>query len=298
MQVKVVFVSNFFNHHQSSFSHYMDILTGHSYRFIATEPMEEERKTMGWGNIQIPDYVSNFYDDPEECTNIINEAGVVVFGSAPDELFLHRLKRNKLTFMYSERLYKTGYQAWKLPVRLVRFWNKYGKYKNLHLLCASAFSAADYAKTRTFLGKTYKWGYFPPFETQESAEVLLRQKPTDVIELLYVSRLIPLKHPELPLQVAAKLMEEKIPFHMTMVGNGELKQKVEETVASNHLSNHITLIDSMPSDMVRKYMDKANIFLFTSDRNEGWGAVMNESMGSACAVVASSEIGAVPFLKI
>ena len=172
--MKVVFVSNFFNHHQSSFSHYMDILTGHSYRFVATEPMEEERKTMGWGNIQIPDYVSNFYDDPEECTNIINEADVVVFGSAPDELFLHRLKRNKLTFMYSERLYKTGYQAWKLPVRLVRFWNKYGKYKNLHLLCASAFSAADYAKTRTFLGKTYKWGYFPPFETQESAEVLLR----------------------------------------------------------------------------------------------------------------------------
>ena len=43
-------------------------------------------------------------------------------------------------------------------------------------------------------------------------------------------------------------------------------------------------------------MNRSNIFLFTSDSHEGWGAVMNESMGSACAVVASSEIGSVPFL--
>ena len=36
--------------------------------------------------------------------------------------------------------------------------------------------------------------------------------------------------------------------------------------------------------------------MFTSDKQEGWGAVLNESMNSGCAVVASHEIGAVPFL--
>jgi glycosyltransferase involved in cell wall biosynthesis len=36
--------------------------------------------------------------------------------------------------------------------------------------------------------------------------------------------------------------------------------------------------------------------LFTSDRNEGWGAVLNESMANGCAVVASNLIGSVPFL--
>lgn len=41
---------------------------------------------------------------------------------------------------------------------------------------------------------------------------------------------------------------------------------------------------------------KAGIYLFTSDRNEGWGAVLNESMKSGCAVVASHAIGAVPYL--
>ena len=43
-------------------------------------------------------------------------------------------------------------------------------------------------------------------------------------------------------------------------------------------------------------MEKSEIFIFTSDRNEGWGAVLNESMNSACAVVANSAIGSVPFL--
>lgn len=294
--MKIAFVSNYFNHHQSSFCHYMDKLTDHGYRFIATEPMEEERRAMGWGNIQIPDYVMNYYDSPAECADFINQADVVVFGSAPYGLFIPRLKKKKLTFLYSERLYKAGYQAWKLPVRLVRFWKKYGRFQNLYLLCASAFSAADYAKTFTFLGKTYKWGYFPPFEKRENPEELLQQKPTDVVELLYVSRLIPLKHPELPLQVAAKLKEEQIPFHLTMVGNGELKQTVEQTIAGYHLDEQVTMIDSLSPDQVRNYMDKANIFLFTSDKHEGWGAVLNESMGSGCAVVASSEIGAVPFL--
>ena len=43
-------------------------------------------------------------------------------------------------------------------------------------------------------------------------------------------------------------------------------------------------------------MEQSQIFLFTSYRNEGWGAVLNESLNSGCAVVASHAIGSVPFL--
>ena len=294
--MKVVFVSNYFNHHQSSFSRYMDELTGHNYHFIATAPMDEERKAMGWGGISVPNFVLDYNENIPACTALINEADVVIFGSAPYGLFEPRLKAGKLTFVYSERLYKTGYQAWKLPVRIWRFWKKYGRYKNLYLLCASAFASYDYSRSLTFLNKSYKWGYFPPFEAKESVQDLIKHKPVDAVELLYVSRLIPLKHPELPLQVAAKLKQEDIPFHLTMVGKGELQGKVEEMIKIYQLEDRVTMIESLPADQVKDYMERANIFMFTSDRNEGWGAVMNESMGSACAVVASSEIGSVPFL--
>ena len=52
----------------------------------------------------------------------------------------------------------------------------------------------------------------------------------------------------------------------------------------------------MPNEDVISYMKKANVFLFTSDIREGWGAVLNEAMNSACAVVANKNIGSVPYL--
>ena len=43
-------------------------------------------------------------------------------------------------------------------------------------------------------------------------------------------------------------------------------------------------------------MEKAKIFICTSDQNERWGAVINEAMNSGCQVVANKYIGSVPFL--
>ena len=43
-------------------------------------------------------------------------------------------------------------------------------------------------------------------------------------------------------------------------------------------------------------MREHDIFLFTSDKNEGWGVVLNEAMGQVCCPVASNQIGATPFL--
>ena len=43
-------------------------------------------------------------------------------------------------------------------------------------------------------------------------------------------------------------------------------------------------------------MEQSQIFLFTSDYGEGWGAVLNESMNSGCAVIASCAAGSTPYL--
>ena len=59
---------------------------------------------------------------------------------------------------------------------------------------------------------------------------------------------------------------------------------------------YVTFLGSMKPSQVRSHMEQAGIYLFTSDRQEGWGAVLNESMNSGCAVVASHAIGAVPYL--
>jgi len=62
------------------------------------------------------------------------------------------------------------------------------------------------------------------------------------------------------------------------------------------MEERVSMLGSMNAEQVREHMEKAAIFIATSDYHEGWGAVINEAMNSGCAVVASSAMGAVPFM--
>ena len=62
------------------------------------------------------------------------------------------------------------------------------------------------------------------------------------------------------------------------------------------LENEVSLLGAVPPNEVRMYMENSEVYLFTSDRNEGWGVVLNEAFNSCCAVVANKSIGSVPFM--
>ena len=85
-------------------------------------------------------------------------------------------------------------------------------------------------------------------------------------------------------------------FHMDVIGGGEYEDLVKSLVAKYELEDVVTLHGFKKPEEVREYMEKASIYLITSDRNEGWGAVVNEAMNSGCAVVGNHMIGAVPYL--
>ena len=71
---------------------------------------------------------------------------------------------------------------------------------------------------------------------------------------------------------------------------------IKDMIGEKNLQNYVHMLGSLTPDEVRRKMEFSSIFLFTSDRKEGWGAVLNESMNSGCAVVASHAAGAVPYL--
>ena len=104
------------------------------------------------------------------------------------------------------------------------------------------------------------------------------------------------KHPEVPILVAKRLKEKGYQFHLKMIGVGPLFGEMENLIKKNALENHVSLLRTMPPQEVRKHMENSSIFMFTSDQNEGWGAVLNEAMNSGCVVVANQQIGSVPFL--
>lgn len=295
--MRVVFFSNFLNHHQLPLCQALHKLTKGKFVFVATIPMPEVRAKLGYEDMnRAYPFVLCAYEGSTEqqlALQLAEEADVVIRGSAPWSYLEKRLKQKKLTFLYSERIYKGGYQQWKWPVRVVRFYKQYGRHSSLYLLCASAYTAYDFSRTYTFLGKTYKWGYFPAIKTYDVDALLANKRPNSI---LWAGRYLDLKHPEQVVEVAKRLKAEGYDFSLTMLGNGELLEKTRQQVAELGLQDRVKLPGAVTAEEVRGYMEEAGIYLFTSDRNEGWGAVLNESMNAGCAVVACSAIGSVPFL--
>ena len=105
--MKLVFLSNYFNHHEKPLSDALFAHPGIEYTFIQTEKMAEERVRMGWGidTKDIP-YVRYFDDDPEGNRDLVMNADCVIFGGVDDESYIMpRLEARRLTLRYQERIY-------------------------------------------------------------------------------------------------------------------------------------------------------------------------------------------------
>lgn len=294
--MKIVFVSNYFNHHQKPFCEEMYKRLGEEFAFIATTMMREERKQLGYVQNDQPKYVLLAYEGDEQrnkAHSLINDADVVIAGSAPNEMLLQRIRQNKLLFRYSERPFKKKASFLKKIYFAIKFRkNDLGK-KNIYMLCASAYAASDYASVGMYKGRTFKWGYFPEVK-KYNIDHLLSQKQKNT--LMWCGRFIDWKHPDDAIQVARKLKESGYDFCLNMIGAGVMEEQLKQLVKDYELEDRVHFLGPMPPERVRSYMEEAGIYLFTSDRQEGWGAVLNESMNSGCAVVANHAIGSVSYL--
>lgn len=299
--MKVAFYSNFLNDHQIPFCDEMVKLIGIDFCFVATEPMSDERLQLGFKNANDSyPYVVKTYEDNDSYQKAIKngiDSDVVIIGSAPDIFIKERLKQNKITFRYCERYFKRG--KWRIldPRVMLSRWRQDIRYRNnnLYMLCASAYTAPDCRFIFSYPHKMYKWGYFPEVKKLD-VDKLMETRSTKFISILWVGRLIKWKHPEISILVAEKLKNNGYKFNLKIIGSGELDDKLRQMIKDKSLNNCVEMIGSIPPEQIREQMERSNIFLFTSDRQEGWGAVLNESMSSGCAVVANKAIGSVPFL--
>lgn len=301
--MKVTFVSNYINHHQIPVSNVMYEIFKDGYRFVETEPMEEERIRMGWGSTfsDIP-YLMKFYEEEDECRRLIAESDVVIFGGTErEELIEERIEKGLPVIRYSERLYKEG--QWKCisPRGLVKKYHDHTRHsdKPVYLLCSGAYVQDDFSIIQAYKGKRFKWGYFPEFVSYSEEERKSRRderRSHEVLRILWAGRLIDWKHPESVIYLSEYLKKKEIPFHISVIGDGDMRQNLTETSESKGLGECITFLGSRKPSEVREEMNRSDIFLMTSDYKEGWGAVLNEAMNGACAVVASHGAGAVPTL--
>lgn len=296
--MKITIVSNYINHHQLPFCRAISSVEDVSFSFVQVMPMEEKRKSMGWAvdESTIP-WLVKWYEDKEKAEKLIEESDAVIFGwteNLMEDVKRKRFLSGKLTFYMTERIYREG--QWKSISPRGRKAKKkeHGGLENLpvYLLCVGAYVASDFEIIGAYKNKRLKWGYFPGTGQFSGAKPGNGKK----IRLCWAGRLITLKHPEYVIRLAQTLKERGYDFSVDLVGGGRLLDDLRGRIKEKGLEDKITLTGGKDPSEVLEYMRKADVFLFTSNYLEGWGAVVNEAMESGCCVVASREAGAVPFL--
>jgi len=300
--MKVVFFSSVLNHHQLPICKELYKSYGADFVFVATMELEEQRRKLGYEDIA-DQYsfclkMNTSKDNYEKAYRLSQESDILIAGVIPPNFLFDRLRKNKITFRYSESIFRKGFWRILTPRAIGIAYKHHFRYRNkpFYLLCASAYLPWDVDRIFSYPNKKFKWGYFPEFINNSDIDQLLNNKVKNVVSILWVGRFIGWKQPEMAIQTAKYLADHGIDFKLEMIGVGPIRDKCIELTKNLGITKKVEFLGSMSPDMVRQKMNNSDIFLFTSNAEEGWGVVLNEAMNSGCAVVANNSIGSVPYL--
>ena len=300
--MKVVFVSNYLSPHQTSLAAVFNAMKGVEYTYIATTPFNEKRYSMGYRDENEKyDFVLRTYES-EKILNasfqIVNDADLVVVGSAPYRYISRRVDLGKVTFRATERYFKRGFGIKMLPRNFAAAMLHIRPYQNkpLYYLCASAYTAKDVNTFSSFPERCYKWGYFTKVNELDENDIAENRKINANPVILWVGRFVSWKHPDIAVRLAGRLKKHGYRFQLNFIGDGDLAPQLREMVQKDGLENQVHFLGFLSHELVRQQMELADVFISTSNFTEGWGAVIGEAMSSGCATVASHACGASPFL--
>ncbi len=296
----IVYFSNFINHHQKLVADELYELTGHQYTFVEATPMYDWLKKGGYTDYSHLPYVLRAWENDEnrqKAIELAKTADVALFGG-PEVLDLEVIRArhtDKLSFEVSERWLKKGWVNLLSPRLLKNQWYYHTLFKKkpFYKLCASAFGARDQHKLHSFINRCYKWGYFTKVEPLDVDKL---EYDSDVVKIMWCARFLDWKHPELPVLLADNLKKQGYKFTIDMYGSGEMFECTNALAQELNVTDVVNFCGNVPNEQILKAMREHEVFLFTSDQNEGWGAVANEAMSNGCVLVGSDKIGSVPFL--
>lgn len=301
-KMKIVFFTNTLNNHQISIADELYCQSNGDYVLVETEALKDERRQMGFLEYE-RQYKLKAYESEanrQAAMELARNADVAIMGANSFPYLEERIKKGgKLTFSFSERWLKKGVKSLFSP-RLLKLMRLYhlqgGKRQPWYVLCASAYLASDLIFMKAFKNRCYKYGYFTQVQEININAIIAARQSQPILKILWVARYLKWKHPDVMLTLAEHLKKANVKFEINMVGTGDLYDTISEKISSKKLSNNVHQLGSMSNSNVLSLMREHHIFCMTSDRNEGWGAVLGEAMSNGCCPVSSVAAGATPFL--
>lgn len=149
--------------------------------------------------------------------------------------------------------------------------------------------------TRYNLEKMRMWAYF--VSATRSMSPCAKCYSNSRRKILWVGRMLRLKRIDDILKAIRLLrtddkQHENNSISLTLVGDGEDKPRLMRMVKGLGLSQNVEFKPSMPSSAIRELMRTHDIYVFSSNQHEGWGAVVNESLVEGMNVIGTYESGA------
>lgn len=309
--MKFVYRGNVLNFHTLPLAKALHDLLGDDFCFISeVESVEKSKKANDRDDASAKyDWAINLNGNDEEqklANRRLEEADVVLTLEAYVNQFSKRLKDNRVTFFYSERIFRSWIRKpWNIRMVRAFLWNhKRFNRKRAYMLCNSAYLPWDLHWYRIYKNRFYKWGYFPELSAVGLEKIrcekwgaeIASQQPVRIIWVGRLSQDAKLKKPEYALRLAQVLYNKNITFELTIIGDGDCKEDLKKLAERLSVSQYVSFVGAISNTEVRQYMCQAHLMLFTSNRDEGWGAVLNEAMNAGCCCIASETAGATRFL--
>lgn len=294
--MKIVFVAGFLNNHVLPICE--EFLRYNEFTFISTQDWKDgknENKAPLEREFVLHDFVR---EERPLCIQIVKEADIAIFGGNSDFYLNIRKKLKKLSYIYCENLFKRGRYRIVYPPLLIYLYKKFcTKNENLKVLCASSHLPEDLMLLRFPRQQCFKFGYFPKIQKNDLTYLLRSKSITNggILKLLYVGRLLKWKCVNNVIECAHLLKQNGIKFELNIIGDGPEKQFLEYLKDKYNLEETI-FHGLLPNNVVADFMRMSDILYLSSNKYEGWGAVVNEALGNACVVIASSFCGSTNYL--
>jgi len=159
----------------------------------------------------------------------------------------------------------------------------------MHLLCVGGARAAqDYRATGAHRWTCWRFA----FAVEPVAEAPRHdERAGGPLALLYVGALSARKRVDLLLEALARPDLARREWTMTLVGAGDQRETLEAQALAAGLGGRVVFAGAVPREDLRRFYEAADVLVLPS-RFEGWGAVVNEAMEHALAVVCSETVGA------
>lgn len=145
--------------------------------------------------------------------------------------------------------------------------------------------------------KNVKWIFSTTLSKNELASIKVASpwNKDCVLNLVSVARLFPQKNMMALIDALPILIENKLSSHLSIVGDGPERVRMEERAKHLGITDHITFWGNVPHQKVLEILSNSNLFVFPTRVNEGFPKAVLEAMACGLPVIASP-VSVIPHL--